>query len=920
MPSEGGTRKQDDEQYQYDGQESSDVDLSKHATYVLDSLHLDDDEEGEARRLEGERGPEVQQTGFFSRHDDWSPERQDWLYRDPSGQVQGPFKANLMQDWYAAKYFSNDLLVRRAEDDEFQTLGEKLLMIGNVVTPFLIPPPHYVQRASEHKAEAVYEQPGGFPDHLVGLLSNQQQQASAASQTGWPGSIDVLNHFGGGVSNSGRNSPFATPQGHFAELDNGQRLRQRTQQEQYSEMLLQREIAEHRAFQEQRTAQMAAIAMAQAQGRDPATLGLWGPGSLLTNEWGHAPQQSQANYAHNEDPRLLQFQQQQTEPFDQGGAQNSWHPQQYSSHEHMQEQHQSQEQQRSHAPPAEDTQPLEQRSENVSEGRSSQRQFDDLQGGHKVPGIELESEIQPPAEKLPIEEIMEDTGEAGEAEEEAEEEEAAKSMQEEQAPEQAWPQSPSAVEFASEPLMAEEQWKSESPSRGKKSRRERAKQKVEEEAKPEQGTARSSAVTSGNVRTMSEEQFRRNQMSVNDSSTAASQAPLSSWLPEAPGGGASTPTKAAPWANSQQDGSTGGGMSLREIQEVEARQAEARKAARQRLQVNPAPVLVSSSGSDSPLPSTMSWGLASSIPNAANGRESASAGGGSASTPAPAWNARQAPKKTLMEIQEEQRARTQKVKEVQAAQLAAKSKGYADSASKTQGAPLASTGATAASNWSVVGASGKPSTPTAPTTILNRPVKATMGAPMLAQRSASNSSLGGQAAGWASGAAAGTANNPKMTATTAANVHSPQRTGQPASSIDGSPTPSPEFVRHCKEQLKGLSVKIDDFLEMLLSFPLDPSSDAMEIIAESVYASSSTLDGRRFAADFVAKRKLDAAHRRGPAAVPSLKSSGLGNNVVNGQVPSSTPRSASDVLRSGPSSDGFGGFKVVKAKGTKKRT
>ena len=51
---------------------------------------------------------------------------------------------------------------------------------------------------------------------------------------------------------------------------------------------------------------------------------------------------------------------------------------------------------------------------------------------------------------------------------------------------------------------------------------------------------------------------------------------------------------------------------------------------------------------------------------------------------------------------------------------------------------------------------------------------------------------------------------------------------------------------------------MEDFVEMLLSFPLDPSPDVVEIIAESVYANSSTMDGRRFAADFVAKRKMDA--------------------------------------------------------------
>lgn len=51
-------------------------------------------------------------------------------------------------------------------------------------------------------------------------------------------------------------------------------------------------------------------------------------------------------------------------------------------------------------------------------------------------------------------------------------------------------------------------------------------------------------------------------------------------------------------------------------------------------------------------------------------------------------------------------------------------------------------------------------------------------------------------------------------------------------------------------------------MQMLLSFPLDPSPTVVEIISDSVYASSSTLDGRRFASEFVAKRKADAANAK----------------------------------------------------------
>mgnify|MGYP001591274397 CR=1 FL=1 len=54
---------------------------------------------------------------------------------------------------------------------------------------------------------------------------------------------------------------------------------------------------------------------------------------------------------------------------------------------------------------------------------------------------------------------------------------------------------------------------------------------------------------------------------------------------------------------------------------------------------------------------------------------------------------------------------------------------------------------------------------------------------------------------------------------------------------------------------------VDEFIQMLLSFPLDASPDVLEIISDSVYANSSTLDGRRFANDYASRRKLDVAAR-----------------------------------------------------------
>lgn len=110
---------------------------------------------------------------------------------------------------------------------------------------------------------------------------------------------------------------------------------------------------------------------------------------------------------------------------------------------------------------------------------------------------------------------------------------------------------------------------------------------------------------------------------------------------------------------------------------------------------------------------------------------------------------------------------------------------------------------------------------------------------------------------------------------------------------------------------------------MLLQFPLDPSADVIEIIADTVYANSSTLDGRRFALDFVSKRKLDVQGRisggvsrwgsaGGSATAGGMGSFGTGVKQIAPKMSVKTT-SGSGVVGAGE------GFKVVK-KGGKKRT
>ncbi|XP_070560830.1 GRB10-interacting GYF protein 2-like isoform X2 [Ptychodera flava] len=61
-----------------------------------------------------------------------------WFYKDPQGQIQGPFTAGEMSEWFSAGYFTMTLLVRRGCDQAFQPLGEVIKQWGRV--PFLTGP------------------------------------------------------------------------------------------------------------------------------------------------------------------------------------------------------------------------------------------------------------------------------------------------------------------------------------------------------------------------------------------------------------------------------------------------------------------------------------------------------------------------------------------------------------------------------------------------------------------------------------------------------------------------------------------------------------------------------------------------------------------------------------------------------------
>jgi len=87
---------------------------------------------------------------------------------------------------------------------------------------------------------------------------------------------------------------------------------------------------------------------------------------------------------------------------------------------------------------------------------------------------------------------------------------------------------------------------------------------------------------------------------------------------------------------------------------------------------------------------------------------------------------------------------------------------------------------------------------------------------------------------------------------------------------------------------------------MLLSFPPDDPSTT-EIISDLIYANSTTLDGRRFASEFVSRRAADVVVRSNKGGPTKL----------------TVPASIADVVRSQPkptAQNEWGGFKVVNKK------
>ncbi|TDL28916.1 hypothetical protein BD410DRAFT_252651 [Rickenella mellea] len=398
--------------------------------------------------------------------------------------------------------------------------------------------------------------------------------------------------------------------------------------------------------------------------------------------------------------------------------------------------------------------------------------------------------------------------------------------------------------------------------------------------------------------------------------TAVSNLPVGDNVPESipvapvptvksPMSGPSTAPAKAPWSteeDAKKQKPSGVTMGLREIQEAEKKKKEdARKTSEKDK-----PTRTASSPQDDVTTFTATWGLPTSQAGKATPASTPKEPGVSSATTtstspsgAPAWtNATKTPaaKKTMKEIQEEEERRKKlAAKEKETVAQAAK-RAYADSTAKVASPVQAAGGA-----WTTVGSGGKPSAVTTP---VHTPPVGTAARPAIVTQVSSTSTVSQpQPAPSRQVNGAAPPVRPATSAQAASKVATTSKAATPK--VDEEPAaPTPDFMRWLRDSLRGLnsSVSFEEIAQMLLSFPLDPDPSTIELIAETVYGASTTLDGRRFASEFIAKRKADAA----------LRPKGTAPIAVNGKA-----TSLASVVKSQPkpASPEWGGYKVVKKKG-----
>lgn len=554
----------------------SEPDLDQHASSILGSLALDsdpvDDPLEERHLSSGRHSPIAARHGTVAPSPaattgpppglaPVNPLEALWQYRDPQGQIQGPFSAQMMHDWYTQSFFQLDLRVKRAHESEFETLDSLCRRSRDNQTPFLTAPPQALhgaalsglppparQASSGWPTASPLEQFTATAAHGHGQHTSQPQSRSVSQTHSNASALDpwgaplpaasispALHSWNSGAVGGGLFG--ATTTGGFQQQSQQQQqagysspvlLRQYTQSEQQQQPFLQQQQQQHSSHQ-----QLASPFF------DPSQLVNHAPGA---GAW-HAQQPQQYSIG------TAALQQQQPSSLQQPWASLI-----------------------NGAGAAAAVSPI-----GTPIGTPT------IAPIGSAPGSVLPSKANSPEQRSPwasVEQQDQPRGGDADADAEAKSAAAAKKAADEQA----------AADAAQE--------------QEKKERAAAAAAKEEKQRANAAEQARRIEEAERNAREEMDKQAREEAEAARRQAEDVPQAQTQAQIPVA---AKSTPTK-APWvkdSDAASPGAGGGGPSLREIQQAEAREAEKRKAAQRLLAAQRA-----AAAAEAELPSSASWGAA----------------------------------------------------------------------------------------------------------------------------------------------------------------------------------------------------------------------------------------------------------------------------------------------------------------------
>lgn len=780
------------------------------------------------------------------------PEDIKWFYRDPSGQVQGPFTAQEMQDWYKAGFFIPTLMLRRDDETHFEPLMVLTQKVGNEDQPFLTPRPPRAPPAGLNSVD-MFGSPvekssnlfRGGPD----LQSKYMPFGSASAAPTTPGGRIMDSFLGSNMSNPMYQSPYNNSNFGSSLLRDNRWNTTADNQPQASPSWLNPTTPELFG-----NSSLSSPFMSQQQ---PSLNPMFGgsnmnsPGLFDYQRSVMDPMDQHQQYnlmlQQKQQQQSMQFQQQfhqmQFQQEQQQQTQQQQHQQFASPSQQQQQQHEALQQQPHQQQPVQQQQPqLPQRQsppaqqntfkntplENLSSintgiigsnHASPVMRSNILTGGWgSAPGTPLGNE----APSSPWGSIV-STAIPNKVSEELQS----------KAPGAQSPRAPSSptkkpiekpvktktlVESFADIQLAEQKKAADAKAIADAKLAAEAKLAA---ANAEKAAAATAAAASANtevspkatpvtpaavakpivsLREIQEEELRIANLKKAKAKQAAVTTP--SWA-------ASNNTPLSSTTNGTWSQPAHKPLSLREIQEMEAKQAAESKKA------SAAQYLAHQEQLANATPSTLSWGVV--VPNNKSSSSNTPSASPSANNAA-AWTAPTGPKKTLREIQQEEELAMKKKNAKATKTAAAIAAANASTANSSSPSKAYAATPSAGGAWTTVTRAAKPSPAPAPVVAAPPPPQPTQWTP----------------------------------------VKAPSRAAPTAARVSG---PSEDFRRWCRKALRGLNsgVNQEEIVSILLSFPVD--SGSAEIIEDVIYANSVRIDGKRFAQEFMKRRKADIAGR-----------------------------------------------------------